>query len=262
MTQKHHNEKWAYDTVKKAALSCTTKSEFSEKFSGAKKWAIRNGCYDDVCAHMRERFLWNIDLVKAEASKFESRSEFHEGNVSAALWALRNGVMDDLFPHKLTMWDLESVSKEALKYSHREEFRLGCSGAAQWAARNGLWEVVCSHMDLAGKCDYDCIYIWKPSGFQDLYKIGITSKRLGVARIEYVSRSFGFEVDLLYIKGTDNALKKEKEMLLLGTPAKMNKSLNGFSEFRHLTHNQFRDCLRIMGVHESKADHSNASAST
>jgi hypothetical protein len=151
MTKRHPNEKWSYDTVKKAALSCTTKSEFKEKFSGAQKWAIRNGFYDTVCDHMKEQFRWTYETVKSESSKFHTRNEFHEGNPSAAQWALRNGAMDKIFPKLLKDWDYQSVKAEAAKYNKREDFRKFAAGASQWAARNGVWEEVCAHMEHQNK---------------------------------------------------------------------------------------------------------------
>jgi hypothetical protein len=161
--------------------------------------------------------------------------------------------MDQLFDHALQFWDLKSVAEEALKFNYREEFRVGAAGAAQWAVRNGVWDTVCAHMDLASKSDYDCVYIWKPEGFGDLYKVGVTSKRLRTKRIEYVAGNNGMNVELLYMKHSPDALTKEKEMLSLGRAAKLSRDFDGFSEFRHFSDAEFIECLRIMGVQKQEA---------
>lgn len=244
---------WDKKTAIDAAKPFKRRSAFVKALPGCAKWLKRNNLFEEACEHMAPRFFWDFDLVKQEASNFSSRHEFHEGNPSAAQWAIRNGYMEELFPHKLTFWDFDAVAEEALKYSHREEFRVGSAGAAQWAARNGVWDTVCSHMDLASRSDYDCVYIWKPEGFCDVYKIGVTSKRLGAKRIEYVSGNYGMSVELLYLKHTTDALPKEKEMLSLGKPAKVSRNWDGFSEFRHLSDSQFLECLRIMGVQREEA---------
>lgn len=147
----YRSEKWTRDRVRDAALKCRTKTEFQERFSGAKKWALRKGIYEEVCAHMERQFFWTLPLVQDEAKKYSSKSEFGDGCSSAYQWACRNGVINDLFDDRLTAWDLESVRQEALKYSSREEFRKHGAGASQWAERNGVWSDVCSHMKFLNK---------------------------------------------------------------------------------------------------------------
>lgn len=151
MTKKPRNEKWTYNAVKKAALSCENKSEFRKRFAGAEKWAIRKGVYAEMCNHMKPQFRWTFASVKQEAAKYATRNEFHNGNPSAAQWAIRNNRMNDLFHNVLTFWDLKSVSEEALKYCSREDFRRYSAGASQWAMRNGAWDKVCEHMDYLNK---------------------------------------------------------------------------------------------------------------
>ena len=244
---------WSKANAFAEASKHETRRAFQKSAPGCANWLRRNGFFDEACAHMKPKFVWTFDLVKAEVAKYAGRTQFHDANPSAAQWAVRNGFMDKLFPHRLTFWDFESVSKEALKFSYREEFRVGSAGAAHWAIRNGVWDTVCAHMDLASKSDYDCVYIWKPDGFDDLYKIGVTSKRLGVKRIEYVAGNNGMDVDLFYMRNTPDALRKEKEMLSLGRAATFSNDFNGFSEFRHLTDGEFLECLRIMGIERAEA---------
>jgi hypothetical protein len=224
-----------------------TRRDFKKAASGCVKWLERNSLMNEACQHMHKGFVWTFELVEVEAAKFDSRNEFHKGNSSAAQWAVKNNMMDKLFCHKLTSWDFESVQLEALKYDHRDEFRQKSSGAAKWAIRNNVWDTVCSHMSLASRSDYDCVYIWKACGFSDLYKIGISSQRLGEKRIHQVAGKYGFDVEVVYLKNTSDALRLEAEMLKLGKPSDVLMKKDGFSEFRHLGVSDFLLCLDIMG---------------
>lgn len=238
------NRQLAFEEAKKHE----NRRNFKKAASGCVKWLERNSLMDEACHHMKENFVWTFDLVQIEAHKFSSRNEFHLGNSSAAQWALRNNVMDRLFDNKLTLWDFESVKLEALKYNHREEFRQNSSGAAHWATRNNVWDVVCSHMSLASKSDYDCVYLWKAGGFADLYKIGVSSLRLGEKRVYQVADKYGFDVEAVYLKNTNKALRLESEMLKFGKSPDVLRKQDGFSEFRHLSDGEFMSCLNIMDV--------------
>ena len=246
---------WDFDAAMSEAKKHSNRTDFNDKAAGCVKWLQRNDLYDKACEHMDQQFIWTEDLVRSEALKYSTRVEFREANSSATQWATRNGKMDEVCSHMkpVVSWDYESVSEEALKYDSREDFRQNSSGAACWAVRNGVFDAVCLHMNLYSRCDYDCVYIWKPSGFGDVYKIGVTSKRLGTKRIDHVSGNYGFEVEFLQMKACPDALKKEKLMLSFGQPAKMCRDYDGFSEFRHLSDGEFLSCLNIMDVSIAEA---------
>jgi hypothetical protein len=237
------NKPLAFEEAKKHL----TRRDFKKAASGCVKWLERNSLMNEACQHMEKGFVWTFELVEAEAAKFDSPNDIHKGNSSAAQWAGRNKVMDKLFCHKLNSWDFESVKEEALKYNHREEFRQKSSGASCWAQRNKVWDIVCAHMTSASRSDYDCVYLWKAGGFTDLYKIGISSQRLGKKRIHQVADKYGFDVEAVYLKNTSNALKLETEMLKFGKPSDVLRKQDGFSEFRHLDVSDFLSCLDIMG---------------
>ena len=252
-----HMEKcilWDEQSAMAEAKKYNNRMTFQKGSSGCVKWLRRHNLLDKACEHMQPQFRWSCDTVTEEAKRFSSRNEFHEGNPSAAQWATKRGLMENLFPHKLTLWDLDSVAEEALKYSSREEFRTSAAGAAQWAARNGVWDSVCAHMNLGSPCDYDCVYIWKVLGRTDLYKIGVTSKRLGTKRIEHVAGTHGFDVEILHMKHTEDALRKERTMLSFGRPADLGVKDDGFSEFRHLSDKEFCYCLDVMGLQQIEVD--------
>jgi len=80
----------------------------------------------------------------------------------------------------------------------------------------------CKRCIVYTKSDEDCVYVWQleiDGVLTDYYKIGITSKRLKLARIDVVSKkaSLAFKVDVkpknIILKETSSA--KETESLLL-----------------------------------------------
>lgn len=148
----HHNEKWTLESVIRVASECSTRTEFRERFAGARKWAERKGVFEAVCRHMKQNY-WTKDRAFDEASKYTSRHDMYKGSSSAYQFLTRNGLVDEAFSHTYppVVWDFQSVKDEAKKYASREEFRQSSSGASHWAVRNGCWDEVCSHMEHLNK---------------------------------------------------------------------------------------------------------------
>lgn len=247
------NITWTHDLCFEAAKKCNTRREFRLRYAGAYKYARRHNIMDDACAHISDPFVWNANLVCEEAKKYKTRNEFHIKNSAAAQWATRNNMMDELFDNLLTFWDFESASKEAKKYQHREEFRVGSAGAAQWASRNNVFDIICEHMTLASKTDNDAVYIWKVLGLYDVYKIGITSKRLGLKRIDKVSKESGFDIDFFVMYSVDNALSVESKLLNVGSIYDIGKKFDGCTEFRKMNDLEFDMCLSILKESNAKS---------
>ncbi len=85
--------------------------------------------------------------------------------------------------------------------------------------------------------DNDVIYVWRAKNIifngLNVYKIGITSKRLGINRIKKVSKSSSFESEILLYKYAKNAKHLESKMLEFGQIPDYEK-FDGKSEFRAL----------------------------
>lgn len=96
--------------------------------------------------------------------------------------------------------------------------------------------------------DNDIIYLWKAKNisFQNkpVYKIGITSKRLGSERIRSVSLSSGFQFDILLFRNTKRAKYLETQMLKFGLIPDLNK-FDGCTEFRALNDHELKKVLKI-----------------
>jgi hypothetical protein len=97
----------------------------------------------------------------------------------------------------------------------------------------------------APRTDNNIIYIWKVVGVKNLYKIGITSDRLGEERIHYVAKVQGMQASIEIIARVENALVLETKLLLLGKPADHLQG-HGRTEFRFLTSAQLKQALKII----------------
>lgn len=103
-------------------------------------------------------------------------------------------------------------------------------------------QVASSHIAGQGcaKCnrlgtDADAVYIWKVIGFNDVYKVGITSAKLGSTRIDQVAKESGLKAEIVILAKVDNAYPIEAKLLDIGHPYKWDTYFNGSTEFRVLT---------------------------
>ncbi len=80
--------------------------------------------------------------------------------------------------------------------------------------------------------DNNVIYMWK---HDDMYKIGITSKRRGTKRIYDVAKEGNMHnVEILIYEEVNDALAVESALLQYGTKVKFNHIFDGCTEFRYL----------------------------
>lgn len=98
--------------------------------------------------------------------------------------------------------------------------------------------------------DNDAIYLWKVIGeFRNgvqVYKVGITSARLGDQRIREVAKTHGFDFEIeILAKTIGKATDLEGECLKIGT--KLTDIIgDGATEFRALTELELRQVKRLM----------------
>ncbi len=92
------------------------------------------------------------------------------------------------------------------------------------------------------KSDNNIIYVWK---YDDMYKIGITSKRRGTGRIYDVAKSGNMRADILHYVEVDDARLIEKKLLGYGDPVRFDYKFDGSTEFRYLTDENLEniDCV-------------------
>lgn len=130
----------------------------------------------------------SLEEIKAEAAKYTKRSELKEANHRIYYVAMKDKLLDELYPtengyHR--KWTAETLAEEAQKYSTKTELYRANASAYQTARRLGVLDEICAHMKPAQKSDYDVVYIAKVPG-TDIYKVGLTSKRLGLQRLEQI----------------------------------------------------------------------------
>lgn len=148
-------------------------------------------------------------------------------------------------------WNHKRVRDEALKYSTKGEFSKKSSGAYEYAINNGILDDVCAHMEVI-LSDYNCVYIWKVSG-RNIYKVGVTSERLGEERIYSVSRKSGLPAEGIIISKSGRALEAEKELMKIGLSANFH-GFNGSSEFRVFSDNDYKKAYRILYEYSDRAE--------
>ena len=181
--------------------------------------------------------FWTVDRVTEEAKKFKTRKEFSAGSASAYNAAKKLKLLDTLFGFVRNQWCEESLRAEALKYSSRIEFYRESGSAYATALRRGMIDDL--FPDRMGGTDNDAIYIWRAVdqfyNGNPVYKIGVTSTRLGTLRIEQVAKESGFDFSTVCcetIRCRANDL--EKKLHLLGeSPGYV--GFNGCTEFRSLS---------------------------
>ena len=135
-------------------------------------------------------------------------------------------------------WNINTIFYEALRYSTRSRFAEGSRGAYAAAISLDILDNVCKHMECNLPSDNNVIYIWCIP-FTDVYKIGITSSRLGMRRLETVSKALGVEYGLTVYEEVDNASTIETLLFKrFSTLPNDIPNINGSTEFRVMNSTQ------------------------
>jgi hypothetical protein len=90
---------WNKEECRKEALKYDNRGEFWKKSSGASAYAQRNGFLDEICSHMKERFMWTKEGCLEVALKYDSRGEFQLKQGACYQGATRNGWIDEVCSH-------------------------------------------------------------------------------------------------------------------------------------------------------------------
>ena len=105
------------------------------------------------------------------------------------------------------------------------------------------------HSDTRSGTDNDAIYIWKICN-TDVYKIGITSKRLGKRRIEDVARKHEVDYKILALAEVKDAMRLETVLhKIYTTPQNLITEGDGMTEFRTLTKAEVIEALDHIKQH-------------
>jgi hypothetical protein len=241
---KKPNGYWNEGTIRAEAAKHPTRSAFDAAYPGAVGTARARypGLLDELYPRLISKYLTLEDSIRL-AKQYQTIGEFQAGSSAAYNRCRRAGIIHALgFPTGLRgysrfKWSEDKVRTEATKYETKQEFERLARGAAARARKLGI-------IDDLGLLEYppsdnDAIYIWREVGAffngNPVYKIGVTSVRLGTARIESVAHESGFEYDLICCESVQGrADELEKKLLILGESPGYT-GFNGATEFRALS---------------------------
>jgi hypothetical protein len=241
---------WTIEEIKQEAQKYRTSSEFSKGSPKAYGAYIRSGRPQEILNLLTPlKRSWSIESAKQEASKYPDRWTFQKGCGSAYRILWKKGLLEDVFgplPEKQS-WNYEKVVECANLCKHRTDFKIKYPGGHQWAYEKGLLSELFGETYNTPECDNDVLYIWSVVEIPNLYKVGITSSRLGIRRINYSCRKGSVKADKIWLFYVDDAKTLEKEILSLGESYTFDKPFSGSTEFRVFDEITLNFCLSKAG---------------
>lgn len=184
------------------------------------------------------------------ASECFNRNEFRLKYSAHYYKSLKENWIIEFFPKKFMRpeecWTKETLLKESVKYNTRNSFKWGSWNAYHAARRKPYFEEICAHMYTISKSDKNVVYLLKLEGYQDIYKIGITSQRClkrRVAELKYNSKITMSPVLWINCMFAEEA---EKEALMYGTSTDEIKFRGGYSEIRKLSHTELNNVTKLL----------------
>jgi len=245
---------WTDEMLIADAARFSTRTEWARESGSAYMAATRRDILDVCCAGMRSlRTDWTDEMLIEDASRFSTRSEWRRESRSAYAAALRRGLVDVCCAEMRQLcarWTDEALIADAARFSSRWEWQRESRPAYQAAQRRNLLDVCCAGMQRAGGTDNDAIYIWRAIGEtfngMSIYKIGLTSARLGARRIEQVCQAGNMQADIIILaQVSGRASQLELQLLTIGTDPGFS-SFDGSSEFRAMTDEQLAQAVRLV----------------
>ena len=217
----------------------SSRREFQSKSGSAYRAARRRNLLNRLYPSTRDTTVWeNDEAVLAEGRKYVSRLDFRYGSYGAYRAAASRGLLDTLHPRHPAKWTDAEVLAEGRKHTSRAEFSRNSNRLYQVALRRNLLDLI-DWPEENAQSDNDAIYIWRAVGQHyngnPVYKIGVTSARLGIDRIVTVARRSGFEFDLICCEPVAcKATDLERKLHLLGEDPQFT-GFDGCTEFRALS---------------------------
>ena len=252
--------------IYKAGKKCKTRTEFRKRFPQQSALADKKFILNEVMAHAPKRIArerkTKDDTLIGEALKYKTQSELRKANEKVWTAIIKRGIQAAGFGHMVNgnlvraplKWTDEAMLTESKKYGTITDWQRGSVGSYQSAYKRSeeFFEQCIAHMK-RGKMDNDAVYIWKAGGAsylgESVYKIGVTSARLGMNRIRTVEKESEFTATIIaMVKVNGRATAVEKKLLALGQDPKYIE-FNGSSEFRAMSDAQLQQALDILNQH-------------
>lgn len=201
---------------------------------------------------------WTNERIHKKALKYKRPVDFKKGDIKAYNVAQQRGILDEVTSHmkrkkNVIHTDIEIV-KIAQSFKTKADFREAHPTLRLVITRRGLEEDAYAHMVAKReyiKPDNDTIYIWEAVGItldgKQVYKIGVTSFRRGIKRINEVSRKSAITSKIVEFTKTDHAIAIERELLTMGTDPKLT-GFRGCTEFRAMSDDELEIAKEIIST--------------
>lgn len=208
------------------AKQCSTRNEFKLKHDTAWRAAIKRGLIDQLFPRKHPpkppklepwqrvakpkplRVLRKIthDFVRDVASRYASRSAFDNADATCAQYARKHGLMDELFPGPIRyatnttegfITKARAIHGDRYDYSEVKYYRANEKVKIICPIHGAFWQRPTSHYDGRGcaKCwafDNNAFYLKRADtcyfNGNPVFKVGVTSTRLGDARLKQQER--------------------------------------------------------------------------
>jgi len=255
---------WSDDEVVLAeGRRFSSRKEFKHGNVSAYQAALRRDLLDQLYPSKRADFAkradhakWSDERVLEEGRKYASRADFARGNGGVYQAARRRNLLDQLYLSKNDLrndWgDNDLLLAEGRKYDSRADFARGNASAYQIAWRRNLLHLI-DFPENNAPTDNDTIYLWRAVGqFHNdvpVFKIGVTSQRLGDVRIKQVARDAGFTAALVAAVPTWlPASYAEEHLHGFGVDPQW-RGFDGATEFRALNAVELDQVLHLMNAY-------------
>lgn len=268
-----------------AAHLCATRVEFKKRFNHRYKLAHARGMINTLfpqapavikpvklprvkvpkAEKVRLRRKITPELVREQAAKYATRHAFDKADPTCCAYARKHSMMDELFPGptayacQTTEGFIAAAKKkhgDRFDYSEvnylrtREKVKIICR------QHGAFWQRPASH--LAGRgcgaCwsfDNDAFYIKRAVGHrfngEAVFKVGVTSLRLGASRLDQQSRASGIEHEIVLPPTgvIGSATNIESFALSIGSDPKYS-GFDGCSEYRAYSEHELESILDLV----------------
>lgn len=234
--------------------------------TGPHQWAYvvaKKNEWEDALPPLKEkqkdqRKPWSKEEVIASVKGYATYTAWAKAKPGAYRKARRLKTwieeVETLLPRTRTKqghWTKDKVLLEAATFDYPSEWAHESKGSYLAALRNG-WLCECtSRMNKRRKADDDCFYMWKAKGCyfngNQVYKLGITSKRLGQLRIDGCAKAAGLDAETVIYVETNLAKEIERKALKLGSDPEYT-GFGGSTEFRALSQEDINAILGIINT--------------
>lgn len=233
--------------AKKYKSKTEMKASNNPAYNGMCKLKLSDGLFPNG---KKSNGYWTNKRIFEIAKSYSSFSDFMKKESTAYSRACDRGILIECCSHMDRVrapnnyWNTETLSNEARKYKTINEFKFESSGAYTAARNLGVIDEICQHMD-SGYKTTDCVYMWKVSGFDNLYKVGVGNKSTVKKRVLSVCKSNELSCEWSIYSKSNNPTITEKKLLKLGTKPNF-LSGDGYTEFRFLNKSQVKEALKVI----------------